>query len=128
MFSGVWAIANQAAGMPLGQAATYVYDLPPDALYDVTDLSSPYNVSGIIFNPFPTFETADALVQPLENTRNFISALFNSASSTRWDIFTFGTDSSLTTGPGWDNVTGVGTPIGLPFVQAVAAAATRASH
>jgi len=128
MFSGVWAIANQAAGMPLGQAATYVYDLPPDALYDVTDLSSPYNVSGIIFNPFPTFETADALVQPLENTRNFISALFNSASSTRWDIFTFGTDSSLTTGPGWDNVTGVGTPIGWPFVQAVAAAATRASH
>jgi hypothetical protein len=128
MFSGVWAIANQAAGMPLGQAATHVYDLPANALYDVTDVSSPDNVWGIIFNPFPTAETADALVQPLENTKNFISALYNSASSTRWDIFTFGTDSSLTTGPGWDNVTGVGTPIGLPFVQAVAAAATRASH
>lgn len=128
MFSGVWAIANQAAGMPLGQAATYVYDLPANALYDVTDVSSPDNVWGIIFNPFPTLETADALVQPLENTKNFISALYNSASSTRWYIFTFGTDSSLTTDPGWDNVTGVGTPIGLPFVQAVAAAATRASH
>ncbi|MFZ3369978.1 MAG: hypothetical protein WA239_22900, partial [Candidatus Sulfotelmatobacter sp.] len=129
MFSALWAIANQAAGKPLGQAATYVYTLPAGALYDVTDVSSPDNVTGVIFNPPnpPALETADALVQPLEKTKNFISALYNSASSTRWDIFTFGTDTSLTTGPGWDNVTGVGTPIGLPFVQAVAAAAT-ASH
>jgi subtilase family serine protease len=129
MFSALWAIANQVAGTPLGQAATYVYDLPPGALYDVTDVSSPYNVTGIIFNPPnpPQVETADSLVQPLENTKNYVSALFNSSTSTRWDVFTFGTDTSLTTGPGWDNVTGVGTPIGLPFVEAVAAAAAAAN-
>lgn len=33
--------------------------------------------------------------------------------------FTFGTDSSLTTGPGWDNVTGLGTPNGEAFVEEV---------
>jgi hypothetical protein len=44
----------------------------------------------------------------------------------RWDVFTFGTDSSLTTGPGWDNVTGVGTPKGLEFINAVVAAASSA--
>jgi PAS domain S-box-containing protein len=36
--------------------------------------------------------------------------------STRWYVLTFGTDSSLTTGPGWDNVTGLGTPNGATFV------------
>jgi hypothetical protein len=45
--------------------------------------------------------------------------LFQSSSSTRWDVFTFGTDSSLTTGPGWDNVTGLGTPNGAAFVDGV---------
>jgi hypothetical protein len=39
--------------------------------------------------------------------------------STQWDVLTFGTDSSLTTGPGWDNVTGLGTPNGANFVTAV---------
>jgi len=33
---------------------------------------------------------------------------------------TFGTDTSLTTGPGWDNLTGVGTPDGWNFVNALA--------
>ncbi|MEI9985640.1 MAG: hypothetical protein WDN69_22130 [Aliidongia sp.] len=31
----------------------------------------------------------------------------------------FGADTSLTVGPGWDNVTGYGQPNGLPFIQAV---------
>jgi len=80
-----------------------------------------FNVSGVILNPPnpPTFESAAALAQPLENTKLFLSALFQSPGSTRWDVFTFGTDSSLTTGPGWDNVTGLGTPNGEKFVDEV---------
>ena len=127
MFSGVWAIANQAnqatGGGPLGQAAPILYQLSGNAIRDVNvrPIDTLLNVSGIILNPPnpPTFESAAALAQPLENTKFFISALFQSSSSTRWDVFTFGTDSSLTTGPGWDNVTGLGTPNGEEFIEEV---------
>lgn len=123
MFSALWAIANQAAGGgPIGQAAPLLYDLPSSAINDVTPpIFSPFNVSGIILNPPnpPQFESANALAQPLENTKFFLSALYNSPSSTRWDVFTFGTDSSLTVNFGWDNVTGLGTPNGEEFIKAV---------
>jgi len=126
MFSAMWAIANQAAGEPLGQAAASLYDLPADAITDVTDVvpASAHNVTGTITVPgmAPITETADDLAAPLGNTTGYVSALFQSSTSTRWDVFTFGTDSSLTTGPGWDNVTGLGTPNGLSFVQDVVAA------
>lgn len=124
MFSGFWAIANQAAGGgPLGQAAPILYELPEHAIRDVNlrPIDTFLNVQGIILNPPnpPVFESAAALAQPLENTKLFVSALFQSSSSTRWDVFTFGTDSSLTTGPGWDNVTGLGTPNGEEFIEEV---------
>jgi subtilase family serine protease len=125
MFSVLWAIANQAAGGgPIGQAAPTLYDLPPFAINDVTPVLSPlvfFNVTGVILNPpsAPTFESANALAQPLQNTRFYLSALFNSSTSLRWDVFTFGTDSSLTTEFGWDNVTGLGTPNGEAFIRAV---------
>jgi len=127
MFSAFWAIANQAnvavGGGSLGQAAPILYGLPDEAIRDVNLKPSDtlFNVSGVILNPPnpPTFESAAALAQPLENTKLFPSALFQSPGSTRWDVFTFGTDSSLTTGPGWDNVTGLGTPNGEKFVDEV---------
>lgn len=123
MFSGLWAIANQVAGVPLGQAAPYLYNLSGNAIADVTDLTSLHNVIGVISDPPnpPVYESADALAGPLDGNVNYISALFQSSSSTRWDVFTFGTDSSLTTGPGWDNVTGLGTPNGIPFLKQVVA-------
>lgn len=117
MFSGVMAIAAQAAGHPLGQAAASLYSLPVGAVADVTAFSSPTNVTGIINGtPF----TADDLAAPLVNTTSYYSAIYNSPFSTRWFVITFGTDSSLVTGPGWDNVTGLGTPNGLAFVSAMA--------
>jgi subtilase family serine protease len=124
MFSAFWAIANQAAGGgPIGQAAPILYELQDDAIIDVNvkPADTLLNVSGFILNPPnpPTFESPTALAQPLENTTRFVSALFQSSTSTRWDVFTFGTDSSLTTGPGWDNVTGLGTPNGEKFIEAV---------
>jgi subtilase family serine protease len=126
MFSALWAIANQAAGGgPIGQAAPVLYELPPGAItdVDVKVTSTLLNVTGLVINPphNPTFETAAYLAQPLENTKRFVSALFQQDSSD-WLVITFGTDSSLTTGPGWDNVTGLGTPNGAPFVDSVVTA------
>jgi subtilase family serine protease len=128
MFSAFWAIANQAAGKSLGQAAPLLYELS-DGLFgtaitdvNVLPINTLLNVFGTIFNPPSspaTFESAAALAQPLENTVFFVSALTQSATSTRWDVFTFGTDSSLTTGPGWDNVTGLGSPNGVIFIDSV---------
>jgi hypothetical protein len=124
MFSGLWAIANQAAGGgPIGEAAPILYELPDKAIIDVnlTPIDTLLNVSGLIIDPpkAPIFESQKDLAQPLENTKLFVSALYNSHSSTRWDLFTFGTDSSLFTAPGWDNVTGLGTPNGTTFINQV---------
>ncbi len=123
MFSGVWAISTQAAGTWLGQAAPLLYTLPADAITDVVATTGPDNVTGTIHQPHqpPIIETADDLAAPLGNTTDYVSTLYN-GTSTRWYVLTFGTDSSLTTGPGWDNVTGLGTPNGANFVTAVAAA------
>jgi subtilase family serine protease len=123
MFSALWAISAQAAGTWLGQAAPILYTLPADAITDVVATNGPDNVSGITrIPPNPAvIESADALAAPLGNTTEYVSTLFNGV-STRWYVLTFGTDSSLTTGPGWDDVTGLGTPNGANFVAAVAAA------
>jgi subtilase family serine protease len=133
MFSAFWTIANQAnaqaGGGPLGQAAPLLYELHGNAITDVnvTWADTLFNVQGVIVNPpaAPQFESAAALAAPLDGTKFYVSALYNSPSSTRWDVFTFGTDSSLATGPGWDDVTGLGTPNGLPFINAVVNAAAR---
>jgi subtilase family serine protease len=132
MFSGLWAITNQAAGGgPIGQAAPLLYNLPGGAIQDIQQIGSVNNVTGVITIPNPAPKpptiinlTPKALVgAPLENTQFFLSALFQSSSSTRWDVFTFGTDTSLATAKGWDNITGVGTPKGLAFINAAVAAA-----
>jgi subtilase family serine protease len=118
MFSAIMGIASQKAGRGLGQAAQLVYNLPAGAVSDIVAVSSPNNATGVINGT--TIETADDLAAPLDGTTSYYSALYNSPFSTRWFVITFGTDSSLTTGPGWDNVTGVGTPDGLNFVTALA--------
>ncbi len=130
MFSALWAIANQAAGVPLGQAAPWLYELPADAILDVVPVSSPFNVTGTIFNPpnKPVVESAATLAQPVQKSKQFVSAIFQSPTSTRWDVFSFGTDSSLTTAVGWDNATGLGTPNGLSFIQGVVSLATPPAH
>jgi subtilase family serine protease len=124
MFSGLWAIANQAAGAkaPLGNAAPYMYKLSSSAIYDIKAVTSPTNVSGNIYFPppnLPFYESPDALSAPLDGTTSFVNALYHNAISSRWYVLSFGTDTSLKTGNGWDNVTGVGSPKGLPFVLEV---------
>jgi Predicted protease len=121
MFSGVMAIAAQKNGhVGLGQAAPLLYNLPAGAVSDVAPFNSPNNVTGTItVNGTPTSLSAEQLAAPLENTTSFYSALLNNPSDAAWYVLTFGTDSSLTVTPGWDNVTGVGTPNGAAFVNAL---------
>jgi subtilase family serine protease len=121
MFSGIMAIAAQKAGHGLGQAAQLLYSLSAGAVTDIVPVGSATNVSGTITTSSGTTNlSADDLATPLGSTTTFFSAFYNSPFSTRWFVITFGTDSSLTTATGWDNVTGVGTPNGANFVNAIA--------
>ncbi len=120
MFSGLMAIAAQKAGHGLGQAASLVYGLPAGAVTDITPLGSPNNVTGSsMVGGMTTNYSADDLAAPLDSTMTYLSALYNSPFSTRWLVITFGTDTSLKTAMGWDDVTGVGTPNGSAFVDAI---------
>jgi len=124
MFSGLWAIVNQKSqqknGHSAGLAAPYMYTLPANAIYDVLQASqfSGTNLTGNIFTGGPPqYWSPTALVGPDVPTK-FTSAFYE-GTSTRWYGIGFGLDSTLTTGSGWDNVTGVGTPNGANFVNAI---------
>jgi Predicted protease len=124
MFSALMAIAAQKAGHGLGQAAQLVYGLPAGTVTDIIPVGSANNVTGLIDgNPVSADDLAKTGVfngpPTLFNTTTYYSALYNSPFSTRWFVITFGTNTSLTTNPGWDNTTGVGTPNGLAFVNAI---------
>jgi subtilase family serine protease len=123
MFSGIWSIANQGRKEGLGQAARLLYRLKKNAITDVLAVNSPDNVIGLIqTGKSNKAYSAKSLVEPLDGTTKFVSALYNSPFSTRWFVLSFGTDSSLATAKGWDNVTGLGTPDGLSFIRAVRSA------
>jgi subtilase family serine protease len=129
MFSAMWVIATQAAGKWLGQAAPLLYTLPSSAITDIVPVNGPDNVNGFTDSPpaAPTNYSAAALVAPLENavdSVDFMSLLYQGV-TTRWYALSFGTDTSLFTATGWDNVTGLGVPNGASFVSAVAAAAKK---
>lgn len=123
MFSALWGIATQRAHHPLGQAAPRLYRLPfwSGAITDIVNFSSPNNVTGTITDAGGTNPLrATELAAPLNDQPQFISALYNSPHSTRWFVIDFGVDTTLPTGPGWDVATGLGSPNGWNFVQAVA--------
>jgi len=123
MFSALWGIATQRAHHLLGQAAPRLYRLSPGsgAITDIVNFTSPNNVTGTIQDAGGTNNIrASELAGPLNNQPQFVSALYNSPHSTRWFVIMFGVDSTLQTGPGWDQATGLGTPNGWNFVQAVA--------
>ena len=120
MFSALWAIANQEAGVPLGQAAPYLYSMPKGTITDVLPVGSPTNVTAAVSTSPKHTDTfsATALAEPLVNTKVFYSAIWNypGIADTPY-VLTFGTDSGLTVTPGWDNVTGLGTPNGKAFAD-----------
>jgi subtilase family serine protease len=123
MFTALWGIATQRAHHPLGQAAPRLYRIPPGsgAITDIVGLTSQNNVTGTVYDTGGTNPIrATELAAPLNNQPKFISALYNSPFSTRWFVLMFGVDSTLQAAPGWDVATGLGSPNGWDFVQAVA--------
>ncbi len=120
MFSALWAIANQEAGVPLGQAARYLYSMPAGTITDVLPVGSTSNVTGSVTDPIShtRFFSAASLAAPLEGTTTYYSALWDyPLYQNRTYLLTFGTDTGLQTAPGWDNVTGLGTPNGKAFAD-----------
>ena len=119
MFSAVWSIAGQKAGTPyLGNAAQYVYALAknvPGSVRDVQPVGSGHNAHGTIFcSGLPCYnESQWDLAFPYQNSPVFYESIWSPGLYT----VTFGTDSSLSTNKGWDNVTGVGTPNGANFIN-----------
>lgn len=119
MFSGLWAIANQEAGAPLGQAARYLYSMPAGTITDVVPKNSLTNVTGTITDPYfgTTSYSAAQLAGPLEGNTKFLSALWDVPLENETLVVSFGTDTGLMTTPGWDDVTGLGTPNGKAFAD-----------
>ena len=138
MFSGLWAIANQAAGAPLGLAAPYLYSLPAGAITDIVPVGATHNVTASIKESATVTNTYNAnAVLGGAAPGKFISALWNypefedtalvisfdtdcTAGPTFGFITPCNSASSLHTKVGWDNVTGVGVPNGQAFVNAFA--------
>jgi subtilase family serine protease len=120
MFSALWAIANQEAGAPLGQAAPHLYSMPKGTITDILPVGSATNVTAAIVSSAGQTDSFSAavLAQPLEKTKVFYSAIWDnfSESQDRY-VLTFGTDTGLIVTPGWDNVTGLGTPNGKAFAD-----------
>ena len=110
VFSAMWALITQySGGTALGQAAPYVA-AGAGLLTDVVATPDPFNVSGSITDSNGTTKySSTELSEPLEGTTGWTGALYHGGSTAYYNL-TFGTDSSLTVGPGWDNVTGYGTP------------------
>jgi subtilase family serine protease len=134
MFSALWAIANQESGIPLGQAAPYLYSMPAGAITDIVPFGSTTNVVASIHESSSSGNNYTASqVLGGATLGKFYSAL--------WDypfaggvtyVISFGTDcttvlngfgtlcnstSALKTSVGWDNVTGVGTPNAQAFAD-----------
>jgi len=135
MFSALWAIANQEAGMLLGQAASYVYSMPAGTITDVLPVGSSTNVTASIHETSSiTNKYGPPWVLGGATNGPFYSALWNYPYEGGVLLaISFGTDctaqvggfgtlctdpAALTTGTGWDNVTGMGTPNGQAFADA----------
>jgi len=140
MFSGLWAIANQEAQVPLGQAAQYLYSLPSGAITDVVPVGSTTNITAAIQEgpPTGTNHYSGSEVMGGATPGAFVTAI--------WDypyvqdetlVVSFGTDcatvptadgdgtscntpTALHTKVGWDNVTGLGTPNAQAFADSFA--------
>ncbi len=121
MFSALWAIANQESlaggGSELGQAAPYLYSMPAGTIFDIAPVTSATNVTGSIQDSKGTKQySAKTLAGGARG--EFVSALWDYfALPDTAEILSFGTDSSLKTAPGWDEVTGVGTPNAQAFAD-----------
>lgn len=119
MFSALWAIANQEAGVPLGQAAPYLYSMPKTTITDIVPYTSSHNATAVIkesssvthtYNPAELVEVDPSLIGP------FYSAIWAAPNGPDLAV-SFGADYTLKVKPGWDDVTGLGTPNAKAFAD-----------
>jgi len=147
IFTATWAIADQYNGGALGQAGPVVSKLKAGAITDVQAPSAKiqsFNLVGTLTDSTGvTTLTAPEIYTEAINLYNFpndltlysqtgfLSVIYPGPypyTPEQLDLaLSFGTDSSLTVTPGWDNVTGWGEPNGLPFIQGVTGKTTGAA-
>jgi subtilase family serine protease len=122
IFTAIWAIANQKAGHPLGQAAPTIAGLTT-GVTDVVPVTSAQNVSGMITTAAGTIdESTQALFGAfVPDDQGYLAAITNQPDYAASFVIAFELDSSLNVTAGWDNATGYGTPDGLAFIDAAAA-------
>jgi hypothetical protein len=128
IFSGIWALANQHAHRALGQAAPLISRMPAHAFHDIVAVGSATDPSGIFVDPLGNQSswTPAAVFAPYPVPSNFFSAILNdrqgqvTTSPDVWAIWGWGLGGTLTVAPGWDNMTGFGTPNGMAFLNAAA--------
>jgi len=119
MFAALWAIANQEAGEPLGQAAPYLYSMSSAEITDILPYASKTNVIGQVKDSAGlTNYTVSSLAAPLDGSADYVTALWSiPLYEDTSALLTFGTDSGLKTTRGWDDVTGVGVPNAKAFAD-----------
>jgi subtilase family serine protease len=124
IISGIWAIANQKAGKPLGQAAPLIAGLTT-GLTDVVPFEPHADVAGAIitstgktkYTPQQLLAGADPRHQPFPDALNLTASGITIA-------LAFSLDGSLTVTKGFDDATGYGTPAdALAFIDAITAEA-----
>jgi subtilase family serine protease len=105
LFAGIMADVDQARAEagdgPAGLASQYLYDLPTGAVRDVTP---------------PLFGNQNSSAGVRADSRSLWYGSFYSGSL--FDLG-FNADTSLDTATGWDDVTGVGSPVAPAFVDAL---------
>jgi subtilase family serine protease len=129
MFAALWALADEAAGESLGQAAQALPRMPSVAFQDIVPVDADrISTSGsILFRGTTLTDYDPAQVLGLEQTQpsGFVSALVLAGAPGQalptleaYKVIGFGTDSSLQAAKGWDNATGFGVPNGMHFIDA----------
>ena len=123
MFSAIWALADQAAGESLGQAAPALAAMPSSAFRDIVPIvAKKHNTAGsITFRATTTTAYDPAQLLGLDQTQpdGFLGALIyvGRVPFDGYNDVGFGADSSLMAAPGWDNATGYGVPNGVQFIE-----------
>jgi subtilase family serine protease len=131
MFAAMWALADEAAGESLGQAAPALAAMPSNAFRDIVPIDAErVSTSGSILFRGTTLTHYDpAQVLGLEQTQpsGFVGALVLAGdprvpvpAKEAYKVIGFGADSSLQATEGWDNATGFGVPNGTQFIDAAA--------
>jgi subtilase family serine protease len=123
IFTAFWAISQQIAGGPLGEAGAIMPTLSSSELTDVVPYTPAVSVTGFITDKSGTTEytSPDLFAGLIEGNTGYTTAIWPAVPGEVDYAFAFGLDSSLTVTKGFDYATGYGTPRGENFINAVAA-------